>query len=85
MKVILIKTCTFEVKRVADIPQRQIQILTSEQLMQLFKITNKKYPYLTPIIQKLITLKQPLNNILTDCKQQKKSIKRKIRKDFYKI
>ena len=79
------KTCVFEVKRIADIPKRQIQILTPEQLTQLFKITNKKYPYLTPIIKNLITLKQPLNTILTGREQQKKSLKRKIRKDFYKI
>jgi len=79
------KTCVFEVKRIADIPKRQIQILTPEQLTQLFKITNKKYPYLTPIIQNLITLKQPLNDLLTVSEQQKKSQKRKIRKDFYKI
>ena len=79
------KTCVFEVKRIADIPKRQIQILTQEQLTQLFKITNKKYPYLTSIIQNLITLKQPLNTILTGDEQQKKSLKRKIRKDFYKV
>ena len=79
------KTCVFEVKRVADIPKRQIQILTPEQLTQLFKITNKKYPYLTPIIKNLITLKQPLNTILTGNEQEKKSLKLKIRKDFYKI
>lgn len=79
------KTCIFEVKRIANIPKRQIQILTPKQLVQLFEITNKKYPYLTPIIQNLITLKQPLNNILTGGEQEKKSLKRKIRKDFYKI
>ena len=79
------KTCVFEVKRIASIPKRQIQILTPEQLVQLFKITNKKYPYLTPIIQNLITIKQPLNTILTGSEQEKKHIKRKIRKDFYKI
>ncbi len=79
------KTCAFEVKRVANIPKRKIQILTSEQLMQLFKTINKKYPYLTPIILKLITSKQPLNTILTGNEQEKKSLKRKIRKDFYKI
>ncbi len=79
------KTCTFEVKRVANISKRQIQILSPDQLAQLFKITNKKYPYLTPIIQKVITLKQPLNSILTGIEQEKKSLKRKIRKDFYKI
>lgn len=79
------KTCVFEVKRIANIPKRQILILTPEQLSQLFKITNKKYPYLTPIIQNLITLKHPLNTILTGDEQEKKHIKRKIRKDFYKI
>ena len=79
------KTCIFEVKRIADIPKRKIQILTKEQLTQLFKITNKKYPYLTPIIQNLILLKQPLNDLLTGSEQQKKYLKRKIRKDFYKI
>lgn len=79
------KTCVFEVKRIANIPKRQIQILTPEQVAQLFKITNKKYPYLTPIIQNLITLKQPLNTILTGSEQEKKSLKRKIRKDFYKV
>ena len=38
-----------------------------------------------PIVQNLIILKQPLNNILTGSEQEKKTIKRKIRKDFYKI
>ena len=79
------KTCVFEVKRIAKISKREKPVLTSEQLAQLFKITNKKYPYLTPIIQNLIILKQPLNTILTGNEQQKKSLKRKIRKDFYKI
>ena len=59
------KTCVFEVKRITDIPKRQIQILTQEQLAQLFKILKKKYPYMLPIVQKLITLKHPLNSILT--------------------
>ena len=75
----------FEVKKIANIPKRQIQILTHEQLAQLFKILKKKYPYILPIVQKLITLKQPLNDILTGSEQNKKSMKRKIRKDFYKI
>ena len=79
------KTCVFEVKRISAIPKRQIQILTPEQLAQLVKITNKKYPYLTPIIQNLITIKQPLNTILTGSEQEKKYLKRKIRKDFYKL
>ena len=79
------KTCIFEVKRITDIPKRQIQNLTPEQLMQLFKILKKKCTYLLPIVQNLITLKQPLNTILTGSEQEKKSLKRKIRKDFYKI
>ena len=79
------KTCVFEVKRIADISKRQIQILSKEQQVQIFAIMNKKYQYLTPIIQKIITLKQPLNTILKGSEQQKKSLKRKIRNDFYKI
>ena len=79
------KTCVFEVKRIADIPKRQIQILTPEQLAQLFKILKKKYSYMLPIVQNLITLKQPLNNLLTGSEQEKKHLKRKIRKDFYNV
>lgn len=79
------KTCAFEVKRVSNMSKRQIQILTPKQLVQLFKILQKKYPYLLPIVQKLITLKQPLNTILIGSEQQNNSLKRKIRKDFYKI
>ena len=79
------KTCLFEVKRIADIPKRQIQILTPEQLAQLFKILTKKYPYLTPIIKNLILQKQSLNDLLTGNEQEKKHLKRKIRKDFYKV
>ncbi|MBQ2870407.1 hypothetical protein IJE86_01765 [bacterium] len=79
------RTCIFEVKRIANIPKREKQVLTPEQLALLFKITKRKYPYLVPIVQKMNTLKQPLNTILTGNEQQKKSLKRKIRKDFYKI
>ena len=79
------KTCVFEVKRIAKIPQKEKQILTSEQLAQLFRTLKKKYSYMLPIVQKMNTLKQPLNIILTGSEQQKKSLKRKIRKDFYKI
>lgn len=79
------KTCVYEVKRVANIPKRQIQILTSEQLAQLFKVLKKKYPYLLPIVENLIILKQPLNTVLTGDEQQNKSLRQKIRKDFYKI
>ena len=79
------KTCVFEVKRIAGIPKRQIQIPTPEQISQLLEILKKKYPYLLSIVQNLITLKQPLNTILTGSEQEKKSLKRKIRKDFYKV
>ena len=79
------KTCIFEVKRIADIPKREKQILTPEQMAQLFRILKKKYSYMLPIVQKMNTLKQPLNTILTGSEQQKKSLKRKIRKDFNKI
>lgn len=79
------KTCVFEVKRIAKVPKRQIQILTQEQLNRIFKIANQKYPYLTQIIQKVVTLKQPLNTILTGNEQEKKQMKCKIRKAFYKI
>ena len=75
----------FEVKRIADIPKRQKLVLTSEQMTQLFRILKKKYSYMLPIVQKMNTLKQPLNTILTGSEQQKKSLKRKIRKDFNKI
>ncbi len=79
------KTCVFEVKRITNIPKRQKPVLTSEQLAQLFRILKKKYSYMLPIVQKMITLKQSLNTILTESEQHKKSLKRKIRKDFYKI
>ena len=79
------KTCIFEVKRIVNIPKRQIQILSPEQMIQIFRITKKRYPYLISILHKMITLKHPLNTILTGSEQQKKSLKRKIRKDFYKI
>ena len=59
--------------------------MTLEQLAQLFKILKKKYPYMFPIVQKLITLKQPLNTILTGSEHDIKSLKRKIRKDFYRV
>ena len=75
----------FEVKRIANIPKRKIQILTSEQLAQLFEILRNKYPYMLSIIQNLIALKQPLNSVLTGSEQEKNYMKLKIRKDFYKI
>src|SRR5574344_2452033 len=49
------KTCIFEVKRLEKIPKREIRILTLEQLTKLFKIVQKDYPYMLPIIEKEIT------------------------------
>src|SRR5574344_1899899 len=78
------KTCIFEVKRLEKIPKREIRILTLEQLTKLFKIVQKDYPYLIPIIEKEITEHKKLNDILPDT-QNKEHLKRKIRNNFYKI
>jgi len=43
------------------------------------------YPYLIPVVRQVITLKQPLNTILMGNEQEKNRMKRKIRKDFYKV
>lgn len=58
--------------------------MTSEQLVKLFNIVSKNYPYLEPIIKTMITENEKLNDVLTDT-QNKEHVKRKIRKDFYKI
>lgn len=78
------KTCIFEVKRLEKIPKREIQILTAEQLAKLFKIVQKDYPYLIPIIEKEITEHKKLNDIISDT-PNKEHLKRKIRNDFFKI
>ena len=79
------KTCIFEVKRIADIPKRKIQILSKEQYKKLLQIVKKQYPYMLPIISVLNAKKRPLNTILTGSEQDKEIMKRKIRNDFYKI
>src|SRR5574344_1353320 len=81
---IIEKTCTFEVKSLEKIPKREVQILTSKQLVKLFKIVSKNYPYIEPIIKKMISGNKKLNEVLPDT-QSKEHRKRKIRKDFYKI
>lgn len=78
------RTCVFEVKRLEKLPKREIQILTNEQLVKLYKIVRKDYPYLLPIIEKEINENKKLNDILQNT-QNKEHLKRKIRKDFYKI
>lgn len=79
------KTCCFEVKRVKNISKREVQILSNEQLKQLFRILKNRYPYLLPLVEKMILTKQPLNSILTGDENKKESLKRRIRKDFYKV
>jgi len=79
------KTCVFEVRRLEKIPKREIQILTQTQVVQLFTILEKDFPYLISVVRQVITLKQPLNTVLTGNEQEKNMFKRKIRKDFYKV
>jgi len=79
------KTCVFEVRRLEKIPKREIQILTQTQVVQLFTILEKDFPYLISVVRQVITLKQPLNTVLTGNEQEKNRMKRKIRKDFYKV
>lgn len=79
------KNCIFEVKRIANVPKRKIQIPSQEQYKKLLQIVKKQYPYMLPIISKLNTQKCPLNTILTGSEQDKEIMKRKIRNDFYKI
>jgi hypothetical protein len=79
------RTCVFEVKRLEKLPKREIQILTPEQLVKLFKIIRKNYPYLEPIITTMKNENKKLNDILTYEANKKERVKRKIREDFYKI
>src|SRR5574344_1382529 len=78
------KTCIFEVKRLEKIPKREIPILTAEQLAKLFKIVQKDCPYMLPIIENEITEHKKLNDIIPNT-PNKEYLKRKIRKDVYKI
>ena len=82
---IIDKTCCFEVKRVKNISKREIQILSNKQLKQLFQVLEKRYPYLLPLVEKMIITKQPLNSLLTGDENKKEIMKRRIRKDFYKV
>ena len=79
------KTIRSRCQIILDLDEAHGKVLTHEQLTQLFRILKKKYSYMLPIVQKMNTLKQPLNTILTGSEQQKKYLKRKIRKDFFKI
>ena len=79
------KTCCFEVKRVKNISKREVQILSNKQLKQLFRVLKNRYPYLLPLVEKMIITKQPLNSILTGDENKKEIMKRRIRKDFYKV
>jgi len=51
------KTCVFEVRRLEKIPKREIQILTQTQVVQLFTILEKDFPYLISVVRQVITLK----------------------------
>ena len=82
---IIDKTCCFELKRVKNIVKREVQILSNEQLKQLFRVLKNGYPYLLPLVEKIIITKQPLNSILTGDENKKEILKRRIRKDFYKV
>ena len=79
------KTCCFEVKRVKNISKIEVQILSNKQLKQLFRVLKNRYPYLLPLVEKMIITKQPLNSILTGDENKKEILKRRIRKDFYKV
>lgn len=82
---IIDKTCCFEVKRVKNLSKREVQILSNKQQKQLFQVLKKRYPYLLPLVEKMIITKQPLNSILTGDENKKEILKRRIRKDFYKV
>ncbi len=56
---IIDKTCCFEVKRVKNISKREVQILSNKQLKQLFQVLEKRYPYLLPLVEKMILTKHP--------------------------
>ena len=79
------KTCCFEVKRVKNISKREVQILSNKQLKQLFRVLKNRYPYLLPLVEKMIITKQPLNSLLAGDENKKEILKRRIRKDFYKV
>ena len=79
------KTCCFEVKRVKNISKREVQILSNKQLRQLFRVLKNRYPYLLPLVEKMIITKQPLNSLLAGDENKKEILKRRIRKDFYKV
>ena len=82
---IIDKTCCFEVKRVKNISKREVQILSNKQQKQLFRVLKNRYPYLLPLVEKMIITKQPLNSLLTGDENKKEILKRRIRKDFYKV
>ncbi len=80
------KTCVLEVKRLQKIPKREVQILTLNQIEQLFSIVKSEYKYLLPIVQKSINEKMKLSDILQDEYYKRNRItKRKVRTDFFNI
>lgn len=80
------RTCVFEVKRLEKIPKREVQILTPNQIEQLFSVMQSEYKYLLPIVQKSINEKMKLSDILQDEYYKRNRItKRKVRTDFFNI
>ena len=82
------KTCIFEIKRLEKEPKREIQILTKNQVEQLFLILEKEYKYLLPIVKNIMKEKIKLSEILQleSCYYTKCRITpRRIRTDFFKI
>lgn len=82
------KTCIFEVKRLEKEPRREIQILTKNQVEQLFLILEKEHKYLLPIVKKMMKEKLKLVEILQSGSfyySKYRITPRKIRTDFFKI
>jgi len=77
------RTCIFKVKRLEKEPKREIQILTKNQVEQLFSILKAEYKYLLSLVEKIMKEKIKLAEILQAETQQISP--RKIRKDFFKI
>ena len=60
-----------------NISKKEVQILSNEQLKQLFRVLKNRYPYLLPLVEKIIITKQPLDSILTGDENKKRNPKTK--------
>jgi len=82
------QTCIFEVKRLKKEPMRKIQILTKNQVGQLFLVLKNDYKYLFPIVKRVIKEKIKLAEVLQADRlyyAKYRITPRKIRTDFFKI